>query len=296
MAETHTETLVPAPRTDSQVWIRAALLAVPLAVMYYETLGALLGDWWNDPNNSHGLLIPPMALYIAWRKRHRLAALAVEPAMVLGILGLLGSLAVYFVGRLGAEFFLTRASLVGLLGALILSFLGRAHFRLLFFPLALLVLAIPIPALIINTISLPLQALASEWGAGFLSFCGVPVLREGNVIHLATTALGVAEACSGLRSLVSLFTLAVILAYLRWQGLGQRTLLILLAVPVALLLNVFRIALTGLIADYWDVKYAMGFFHNFSGWLVFLLAFGILFGFSAVIQKLWPSPPPEELA
>ncbi len=264
--------------------------------MYYETLGKLFGDWWNDPNNSHGLLIPPMALYIAWRKRSRLTAAAVEPQVVLGILGLLSSLVVYFVGRLGAEFFLTRVSLIGLLGSLILFFLGREHFRLLLFPLTLLALAIPIPVLVINTISLPLQSLASQWGAGFLSFCGVPVLREGNVIHLATTALGVAEACSGLRSLVSLFTLAVILAYLRWQGLGQRTLLVLLAVPVALLLNIMRIAITGLIADYWDVKYALGFFHEFSGWLVFLLAFAILFGISAVIQKLWPSPPPEELA
>jgi len=296
LAETHTDTLPGPPLTGSRLWVRAAVLAAPLVVMYYETMGALLGDWWNDPNNSHGLLIPPMALYIAWRKKSRLQAAAVDPYVVLGALGLLSSLAVYFVGRLGAEFFLTRVSLVGLLGSLILFFWGRSHFRLLFFPLVLLVLSIPIPALIINTISLPLQALASQLGAGFLSLCGVPVLREGNVIHLATTALGVAEACSGLRSLVSLFTLAVILAYLRWQGLGQRIALVLLAVPVALLLNVLRIGITGLIADYWDVKYAMGFFHEFSGWLVFLLAFGILFGASAVIQKLWPSPPPEELA
>jgi len=296
LADTHTGTLPSPPLTGSHLWLRLGLLVLPLAVMYYETLGKLLGDWWNDPNNSHGLLIPPMALYISWRKRSRLVSTAVDPSLALGILGLLASLAVYFVGRLGAEFFLTRVSLVGLIGSLILFFLGRAHFRLLFFPLCLLVMAIPIPALVINTVSLPLQSLASQWGAGFLSLCGVPVLREGNVIQLASTSLGVAEACSGLRSLVSLFALAVILAYLRWQGLGQRTILILLAVPVALLLNVVRITITGLIADYWDVKYALGFFHEFSGWLVFLLAFGILFGASAVIQKLWPSPPPEELA
>ncbi len=296
MAETHTETLPGPPLTGSRLWVRLALLAVPLGVMYYETLGALLGDWWNDPNNSHGLLIPPMALYIAWRKRSRLTGVPVQPSVTLGLLALLGSLAVYFVGRLGAEFFLTRASFIGVLGSLMLFFWGLHYFRVLFFPLFLLFMAIPIPALVINTVSLPLQALASEWGAGFLSICGVPVLREGNVIHLATTALGVAEACSGLRSLVSLFALAVILAYLRWQGLGQRIVLVALAVPVALLLNVLRIGITGLIADYWDVKYAMGFFHQFSGWLVFVLAFGILFGASAVIHKLWPSPPPEELA
>ena len=125
---------MPAPPLPaSSLWPRVALLAVPLAVMYYETLGALLGDWWNDPNNSHGLLIPPMALYITWRKKSRLLAAPVEPVPVLGILGMLASLAVYFVGRLGAEFFLTRVSLIGLLGSLILFFLGRQHFRLLFF-------------------------------------------------------------------------------------------------------------------------------------------------------------------
>jgi exosortase len=130
--------------------------------------------------------------------------------------------------------------------------------------------------------------------AGTLNFCDVPVLQEGNVLQLATTSLGVAEACSGLRSLVSLIALAVILGYMRWRGMGQRILLVVLAVPVALALNVLRISVTGIIAERWSVKYAMGFFHELDGWVIFVLAFSILYGLSALVQLLWPSPAPDD--
>lgn len=275
-------------------WLRASLLLIPLVVMYGDTFFRLASDWWNDPNNSHGLLIPPLAIYFAWRKRRRFIAAPVQSAAVAGAVVVAGSLMVFFVGRLGAEFFLTRVSAVGLFGGLMLFFYGWARLRVMIFPILFLVLAIPIPALIFNTVSLPLQSLASDWSAGMLNFCDVPVLQEGNVLNMAKTSLGVAEACSGLRSLVSLIALAVILGYLRWQGLGQRFLLIALSIPTALLLNVVRITITGIIAENWNVKYAMGFFHEFSGWVVFILAFTILYGLSALVQKFWPSPFPEE--
>ncbi len=288
------DTLRDSIRRHPRVWIQAALLLAPLTVMYTGTFLRLAGDWWNDPNNSHGVLIPPLAAYFAWHKRRRFAAEPIQPATAVGFTVVLGSLLIYFVGRLGAEFFLTRVSLVALMTGLILAFLGWKRLRVMAFPLAFLLLAIPIPALIFNTVSIPLQALASDMSAGTLNFCDVPVLQEGNVLQLATTSLGVAEACSGLRSLVSLIALAVILGYLRWRGLGQRILLVVLAVPVALLLNVVRITVTGIIAENWSVKYAMGFFHELDGWVVFLLAFSILYGLSALVQLLWPSPLPDD--
>ncbi len=283
---------------DSQgtPWLGVGLLLAPLAVMYFDTASRLAGEWWKDPNNSHGILIPPLALYFAWMKRRRFAAAPVEPQRALGLAAVIGALLVYFVGRLGAEFFLTRISGLLLVTGLILFFLGSRRLRVMAFPICFLVLGIPIPAIIFNTVSLPLQSLASMWSTNFLAICDVPVLREGNVINLTSASLGVAEACSGLRSLVSLIALAVILAYIRWRGFGQRVLLVVLAVPLALVLNIVRITVTGLIADRWDVKYAMGFFHSFSGWLVFVVAFLILFGFSSMIQWIWPSPPPEDLA
>jgi exosortase len=281
-------------RQHPRVWIQAALLIVPLTVMYTDTFLRLAGDWLNDPNNSHGVLIPPLAIYFAWRKRRRFAAVAAEPATALGFAVVAGSLLVYFVGRLGAEFFLTRISLLGLIAGMILCFMGWTRLRVMAFPLAFLLLAIPIPAIIFNTVSIPLQSLASDMSAGTLSFCDVPVLQEGNVLQLANTSLGVAEACSGLRSLVSLIALAVILGYLRWRGLWQRLILVFLAIPVALALNVLRIAVTGIIAETWSVKYAMGFFHELDGWVIFILAFSILYGLSALIQRFWPSPLPDD--
>ncbi len=275
-------------------WLGAALLTLPMGVLYYDTFFRLLGDWWKDPNHSHGVLIPPVALYFAWQKRGRLRSLPVEPRGAAGLALVLVGLAVYFVGRLGAEFFLTRFSFIPLVGGLILYFRGREHLKTLAFPLCFLALAIPIPLLVFNTISLPLQALASHWSSELLQLCSIPVLREGNVIYMANASLGVAEACSGLRSLVSLVALSVILAYLRWSGWRQRVLLVALSAPLALLLNILRITGTGLIANHWDVEYAMGFFHAFSGWIVFVLAFTILLGASALIQRWLPSPPPQQ--
>ncbi len=292
-----------------QAWLAAALL-LPLAVMYAQTLGLLGRAWWNDPNNSHGLLIPPLAAYFAWRQRAALAQLARTPCRVLGFGLAVFALFVYFLGRLGVEFFLTRFSLLPLLAALVLYFYGKEHFRLLAFPLFLLLLAIPIPAMVFNLISLPLQALASATSTSFLQLCSVPVLRDGNVIHLANASLGVAEACSGLRSLMSLIALAVILGYLKWPSLKNkhqvsggaghrpgwrpgilRLLLVAVSLPLAVLLNIVRITATALLAEYFSVKYAMGFFHLFSGWLVFVLALVLLFASANLIDRLLPAAP-----
>lgn len=294
-----------------QVWL-AAVLLIPLAVMYWETLGLLARAWWNDPNNSHGLLIPPLAAYFAWRQRTKLTQLARTPCRLLGFGLALFALFVYFLGRLGVEFFLTRFSLLPLLAALVLYFHGKEHFRLLAFPLFLLLLAIPIPALVFNVISLPMQALASATSTSFLQLCGVAVLRDGNIIHLSNTSLGVAEACSGLRSLMSLIALAVILGYLKWPALKDgrqasgltgrrpgwrpgalRLLLVAVSLPLAVLLNIVRITATALLAEYFNVKYAMGFFHLFSGWLVFVLAFMLLLASASLIDRLLPAGPEE---
>lgn len=276
-------------------WLRLALLLAPLAVMYYPAFLLLLDHWWRDPNNSHGVLMPPLAAYFVWRRREGLLRAAAEPRFLAGLLAVLCALAVYFVGIMASEVFLTRMSLLALLVGMTLYFRGWEYLKILAFPLLLLALSVPIPALIFNSVSLPLQSLASQWSAAVLQACGIPVLREGNVINLASASLGVAEACSGIRSLVSLVALSVILGYLRWSGWVQRLLLVALSVPLALFLNMVRIAGTGLIADYWNVKYAMGFFHTFSGWIVFVLAFIILFGTSALIQRLLPSPAPQEI-
>jgi exosortase len=190
------------------------------------------------------------------------------------------------VGFLGAEFFLQRVSMVMFFGGVILFFWGWRMLIETAFGLVLILLAIPLPAIIFNAVALPLQLLASAWAESFLRVCQIPVYRDGNVLQLSTQLLNVTEACSGIRSLMSLVTLATMLAYflpMRWWA---RLLFIFTAVPVALAANAFRVAGTGLLARWFGEQAAQGFFHSFSGWLVFVFAFVVLLGELLLLQRL----------
>jgi exosortase len=180
------------------------------------------------------------------------------------------------VGVLGAELFLTRVSFVVVLSGAILFLAGRRQLRVLALPLAFLLLMIPLPAIIFNSIAFPLQLLASRAGAAALDLGGVPVLREGNMLILASTRLEVAEACSGIRSLVSLLTLSIVLGQLSLTRRWTRVLLAAAALPVAVIANAGRVAGTGFAAHFWNPEVAEGFFHAFSGWIVFAVAFAAL--------------------
>jgi exosortase len=186
------------------------------------------------------------------------------------------SMLMLIVGVLGAELFLSRLSLIVLICGLIILFWGWARFRLLLFPVAFLLLMVPIPALVFNQITFPLQLLASKVAAVTLPLAGAPVLREGNIIHLPAMPLEVAEACSGIRSLLSLITMAIIYGFFRESRNWTRVALALLAVPIAIAANSARIVGTGLLVQYWDPEKAEGFFHSFSSWIVFALSLGML--------------------
>lgn len=194
-----------------------------------------------------------------------------------GLLIVLGSVAVLTAGVLGAELFLTRVSMIGVITGAVLFLLGWHHLRLLMFPIAFLVLMVPLPALVFNQIAFPLQILASQFGEVSLSALGIPVLREGNIINLAYTQLEVVEACSGIRSLVSLITLGVVYGYFIDDRPGVRVAIVLSTIPVAIVANGFRIAGTGVAAHYYGPSVAEGFFHTFSGWVVFVVAFAAVF-------------------
>jgi exosortase len=194
------------------------------------------------------------------------------------------------LGVLGAELFFSRVSLLVLLAGLIVLFQGWTLFRAVLFPWALLILMIPIPSLILQQITFPLQLRAARLATGLLELVGVPVLRQGNVIVLASMPLDVAEACSGIRSLLTLVTLAIIYGYLAETRTWVRVVLALAAVPIAVAANSFRIFGTGLLVQYWDPDKAVGFFHAFSGWLIFVVALIMLFAVHRLITLLWSSP------
>ncbi|MGA3264074.1 MAG: exosortase/archaeosortase family protein [Terracidiphilus sp.] len=254
----------------------SVLIGALMAAVYYRVLAKLVIDWWQIPDFSHGFLVPIFAAYLVWVKRKTLLDTKIAPAWS-GIAVVALGLVVLLLGVYGAELFLSRVSLVILLAGLVLGFGGWELLKELRFALLVLLLAIPIPAIIFNEITFPLQILSSKLASALLPIFGVPVLREGNVIELAAMKLEVAEACSGIRSLMSLFTLAVFYGYFLEKTFLRRAVLALASIPIAIAANAVRILGTGLCVEYWDPDKALGFFHEFSGWVVFIVSLGCLF-------------------
>jgi exosortase len=254
----------------------SVLIGSLVAAAYYRVLAKLVTDWWQIPDFSHGFLVPIFAAYLVWAKRKTLLDTRLAPTWS-GIVVVVLGLVILLLGVFGAELFLSRISLVILLAGLVLCFGGWPLLKELRFVLLVLLLAIPIPAIIFNEITLPLQILASKLASALLPLFGVPVLREGNVIELPAMKLEVAEACSGIRSLMSLFTLAVFYGYFLEKSFLRRAVLALATIPIAIAANAVRILGAGLCVQYWDPDKATGFFHEFSGLVMFLVSLGCLF-------------------
>jgi exosortase len=276
----------------TKVWV-PILFAVGFGALYWEVLSKLVQDWATDDNYSHGFLVAPLAAYFVWERRKKLRATAVAPAWS-GLLILAVSMVVLTAGVLGAELFLTRVSMVGALAGAIVFMLGWRHLWELAFPMSFILLMIPIPAIIFNQIAFPLQLFASRVGEATLSLWGIPVLREGNVIVLANTTLEVAEACSGIRSLISLLTLGIVYGYFTDSRTAMRVAIALATIPVAIAANGLRVAGTGIAATYFGQEAATGFFHSFSGWLVFLASFAMLFVVIRVLAWAFPATAPRQ--
>jgi len=272
----HAGPWLPWPSLKAQSAWGAALIFLLVAAIYYKVLGKLVTDWWQIPDFSHGFVVPPFAAYLVWERRKTL--LATRPASAWSGLAVMAfGLFVLLLGVYGAELFLSRISLLILFAGLILCFGGWPFLKELRFPLLVLFLAIPLPSLILNQITFPLQIFASRVASGLLPLFAVPVLREGNVIVLPLMKLEVAEACSGIRSLTSLFTMAVFYGYFVERSTMRRAVLALASIPIAIAANAVRILGTGLCVQYWNPDKAIGFFHEFSGWVIFLVSLVCLY-------------------
>lgn len=278
---------VAAERDSPWHWVPLVILSALILFLYRHIAVKLVIDWRDLPDFSHGFLIPFFAAFLLWDKRKKLRSLPIQPSwagislVVLGLFELL-------LGVLGADLFLQRTSFVLLIAGVIWTLLGRAFLRELKFVLFVLLLAIPLPTIVFNRITFPLQLRASELASGLLQLVGVPVLRDGNIIQLPAMPLEVAEACSGIRSLMSLFTVAVIYGYFLERRTWRRTVLALSAVPIAVAANVVRIFGTGLCVQYWNPDKALGFFHEFSGWLMFLVSLACLYLVHVIMQAAVP--------
>jgi exosortase len=249
------------------------LVLVCFSILFQGIFASLVKDWANDDNYSHGFLIIPIAIFFAWERRHRFIAAKQEPS----VWGAIVFFPAIIAAVLNMHPFVNRMALWFCLIGILLFLFGWARLKVVAFPALFLLLMIPIPAIILNPLIFPLQLLASRFGAWTLEVCQIPVLREGNVIQLANTSLEVVEACSGIRSLISLLTLGILYGYFVESRIWIRILLALASIPVAIAANAFRVAGTGIAAHFIGPEAAEGFFHAFSGWFVFIIAFVLLF-------------------
>jgi exosortase len=287
-------------------------IAAALGFVYFGVLRKLGYDWWTDENYSHGLLIPLIIGYILWTERERLGRVPERPSLIWGGLMVVFAILSLWVGTAGAELYVQRMSLVLMLAGIAVYFWGWRLLRLLMVPLGLLILAIPIPSILFNKIAFPLQLFASRCAVWAMRLFDIPVLRQGNVIELMprgareTKKLEVVEACSGIRSLMTLVTLAVVFAYftrprsndgggdgtggivgrIKSYGFWRSVILVASAVPIAILTNALRVSGTGVLAHYYGTEVADGFFHSFSGWVVYIVAFLLLFAVGWLLDRL----------
>ena len=263
-----------------------SVLSALFLFLYASTLRGLIEDWWTDPDYSHGLIVPFVAAYIVFCRRDTLRQLRVEPRTLPGLSVILASQLVFLAGYFGAEFFLQRSSIVLFFGGMILLLSGWEYLHNLALPLFLLELCIPLPAVLMNQITLPLQLIASSGSEIVLRTCGIPVYRSGNILQMAQQTLNVGEACSGIRSLVSLITFAVILvSYARVHWLA-RVFFVASAAGVAIVANGLRVSGTGLLGYYFGQRFTVGYWHLLEGWFVFVAAFMMLSLELKVMERL----------
>jgi exosortase len=269
------------------IWraVEIGTIAVLLGLIYARTLAGLFDDWWNEESFSQGILLPPLAVYFAWLDRGPLFALPAQPSRK-GLWLVVGGCVVFLAGKLAAEFFLQRFSLIVILCGLIWLYWGKARLKRLTFPLILLATMIPLPAIVYNTATAPLQLFASETATKVAQWFGVSVYRDGNIIQLAHMSLGVDEACSGLNSFSALMVAALLLGQFMCNLLASRIFLFALSAPLSIAVNVLRVSGTAILADY-NEEFAMGFYHLFAGWLVFVVGFAAFIGIAKLTHAIF---------
>lgn len=260
-----------------ELLLKFSLLLSMWWIAFFPLYPGLLEVWLQNSNNSHGLLVPFISLYFIWQLRDKVASLEAESSFC-GVVVLVISLLLYLVSYIGSVTFVARLMMVFSLYGLILATLGKKIFKILRFPLLFLIFLVPVPESIVNEISLPLQLIATSVSAYLLQAIAIPVYQEGNLLYFVQTQLEVAQACSGIRSIVSLGMLSVIFAYLSEGALWSKIVLIVSTIPIAFITNILRVTVTGLLANFYGERVAQGFIHDFSGFVVFFFGLMLLYG------------------
>ena len=258
------------------LFLQISILAAAFIVLYFPFLQTLVHDWNVNDNFSHGYLIPPIAAFMVWHRKTQLKDVKAQPNLW-GLLLTLTGLLQLIVAKIGAEYFLQRTSVILVLFGLTLFLLGTKWTKKLSVPMLYLLFMIPIPAILWNQIAFPLQLFASKSSTFFIQLLGIPIYREGNILHLADTTLQVVDACSGLRSLTSLLALSAAFAYISTLRTLKKWMLFFSAVPIAIAVNILRLTSTAVLAEWIGPEIAQGFLHEISGLFIFIIAFIFLY-------------------
>jgi exosortase len=261
------------------------VLAISICAIYAPVLSEMIADWYNDPNYSHGFLVPVVSGYFLVQNWDELKRTPLRPNNF-GLMVVMAALAILVFGFIGTEYYSMRLSIVLLIGGVVLFWFGWSVFRLSSLSISFLIFMIPLPYIVYDAIAFPLKLFVTKSSVAVLQLLSIPVVREGNIIMFPQTVLEVADACSGLRSLMSLITLAVALAFITQTSPLKRSILIVSAIPVAIITNMFRVITTGVLASNFGAAAAEGFFHEFAGMAVFLLAMALLFAESTFLKKV----------
>lgn len=260
------------------------LLLLPLlAWMYYKIVPDMVRDWYKDENYSHGFLVPFIAGYFIWQRWPDLKERLVKPDGW-GLFVILCGLLQLLVAWLGTEYFTMRSSIIVILAGVTLFWFGREVLKGMSLPLGYLIFMVPIPYIIYDMVAFPLKLFVTKVSVAFLKLVGVVVMREGNIIMFTSTTFEVADACSGIRSLISLLAIAVAYAFVIKTSNLRRWIIIISAIPIAVATNALRVIVTGILAQWWGAGAAEGFFHEFAGMAVFLLAMVILVAVGVLVK------------
>lgn len=265
--------------------LQLILLLPLLFLMYASIVPDMVMHWYSDENYSHGFLVPIIAGYFLWQRWPDLKDLPVKPdgfGLVVIIWGVLQLLVAWF----GSEYFTMRSSLIVQLCGIILFFFGRKVLQGMSLPIGYLIFMVPIPYIIYDMVAFPLKLFVTKVSVAFMKIVGVVVIREGNIIMFPATTLEVADACSGIRSLISLLAIAAAYAFLMKTSNVHRCIIIFSAVPIAVATNSLRVIVTGILAQWWGAKAAEGFFHEFAGMAVFVLAMVMLVAFGELLRRV----------